>query len=94
MKRCISIAVLLTWFGFAAARNQSASAADTNSVQAPGQQVGTVCGRVINAVTANNLEGAVVKLEGTSLQALTERGGVYHLQVPAGNYTLAISTLG
>ena len=45
---------------------------------------GTISGRISNAATQANLEGAWVRIEGTSYSATTERDGTYQLQVPAG----------
>ena len=52
---------------------------------------GTITGRVSNAATSANLEGAIVRLEGTNFSAQTERDGTFRLQVPAGSYTLVAS---
>ena len=52
---------------------------------------GTITGRVSNAATSANLEGAIVRLDGTNFSAQTERDGTFRLQVPAGSYTLVAS---
>jgi iron complex outermembrane recepter protein len=54
----------------------------------------TITGRVSNAGTQANLEGATVTLAGTSHTATTERDGTYRLQVPAGQHTLTVSYTG
>jgi iron complex outermembrane recepter protein len=51
-------------------------------------ETGVITGRVSNAATQANLEGAVVRVEGMELSTLTERDGTYRLSVPAGNYSL------
>ncbi|MBI4624120.1 MAG: carboxypeptidase-like regulatory domain-containing protein, partial [Verrucomicrobia bacterium] len=51
-------------------------------------------GRVSNVATNTNLEGAMVRLEGTNFSARTERDGSFELSVPAGSYTLAVSYTG
>ncbi|MBI4622096.1 MAG: TonB-dependent receptor [Verrucomicrobia bacterium] len=55
---------------------------------------GIITGRVSNAATNVNLEGAIVRLADTEFSAKTERDGTYRLPVPAGNYTLAASYTG
>ena len=54
----------------------------------------TITGRVSNAATSNNLEGAAVQLAGTSFSAFTSREGTYQFSVPAGSYTLRVSFTG
>ena len=56
--------------------------------------IGTITGRVSNVATNNNLEGATVRLDGTSFLVYTTREGSYRLEVPAGNYTLHASFTG
>ena len=53
-----------------------------------------ITGRVSNAATQASLEGAVVRLEGTSYEVLTERDGTYVLRVPAGTYQMSVSYTG
>lgn len=64
----------------------------TAGAQAPA--TGTISGRVSNQATNNNLEGATVQLEGTNHSTSTSREGIYHLQAPAGTYTLKVSFTG
>jgi TonB-dependent receptor len=57
-------------------------------------QTSAIVGRVSNAATAHNLEGAVVRIEGTNYETTTERGGTFQLNVPPGDYELTISYTG
>ena len=93
MKRKNPIAPLITWLGLVMAAFQVVYAAEGNVVAAS-QRLGLITGRVSNAATNANLEGAVVLLEGTTFSTVTERDGTYRLRVPAGNYTLAGSYTG
>jgi iron complex outermembrane receptor protein len=93
MKRKNPIAPLIAWLGLAMAAFQVVYAADGNVVAAS-QRHGLITGRVSNAATSANLEGAVVLLEGTTFSTVTERDGTYRLRVPAGNYTLVGSYTG
>lgn len=57
--------------------------------------VGTIVGRVTDAKTGEELEGAEVMLEGTQWRAFTARDGQYRLSdVEAGNYTLVARRIG
>jgi len=56
--------------------------------------VGTISGRVTNKSTGYALEGAIITVPGTNLAAVTQRGGGYSLQVPAGTQTLAVAYTG
>jgi TonB-dependent receptor len=53
-----------------------------------------VTGRVTNAATHANLEGALVQIDGTGLSARTERDGTYRLAAPEGEHTLVVSYTG
>ena len=56
---------------------------------------GSITGRVLNAATGNYLDKALVTVEGTSLQALTNDFGEYTLQgVPSGMVTLKVTYTG
>jgi TonB-dependent receptor len=59
-----------------------------------GVPTATTVGRVSNAATGASLEGALVSLEGTPYSTRSERDGTFRLDVPAGNYTLAVSYTG
>ena len=55
---------------------------------------GLLTGRVSNAATKTNLEGAVVQIEGTGLATVTERDGTFRLHLPSGRHTLVVSYTG
>ncbi len=56
---------------------------------------GTISGRVTNAATQTNLEGAEVGIPGSSVRTLTGRDGTFELPgVPVGEQTLEISYTG
>lgn len=56
--------------------------------------VGTVTGRVFNEGTNTYLEGAVIRVEGTNIVTVSERGGFFRLQAPAGSQNLQVSYTG
>lgn len=93
MKPKSPIALLTAWLALALSPAQISTAAESSPASLAGQPAGVVTGRVSNAVTANNLEGAIVRAEGTGFQTVTQRGGTYQLQLPPGNYTLSVSYL-
>jgi len=65
------------------------------SAAAQGITGGTIEGRVLNATNGNYLDKALVVVEGTSLQALTNGFGDYQIQnVPAGTVTLRVTYTG
>ena len=55
---------------------------------------GTVTGRVSNAATSLNLEGALVRVDGTDVSTYTQREGVYRLNVPAGSHRIVVTYTG
>src|SRR5690349_10353129 len=57
-------------------------------------ETGVITGRVSNAATLANLEGAVVRVEGLESSTITERDGTYRLSLPAGNYSLIAAYTG
>jgi len=90
-----ALAALAAWLGLAFAPLEPARAAEPAIAAAPGAEATSVLlGRVSNAATGNYLQGAVVRLEGTTYETLTERGGGFELRVPAGEYSLAVSYTG
>jgi TonB-dependent receptor len=64
-------------------------------VSAQTAATGVVRGRVINNATHEYVRNAEVRIEGTSLTALTENGGDYQISgVPAGEATVVVSYTG
>ncbi|MBI5692576.1 MAG: TonB-dependent receptor [Verrucomicrobia bacterium] len=57
-------------------------------------QNGTVSGTVLNQATGELLPGAAVEIEGTGITGVTERGGTFSLEVPAGPRTLVVNYSG
>jgi TonB-dependent receptor len=56
---------------------------------------GTVSGRVYEEATGRSLQGATVKLTGTTAGDVTDADGSYRLPpVPAGNYTMEVEYVG
>jgi len=55
---------------------------------------GSVSGRISNRGTGAYLEGAMVKVAGTAITAVTERDGSYSLTVAPGKHTLVASYTG
>jgi len=72
----------------------SAQEPPTRTQRSPRENPATIVGRVGNAATGSSLEGASVTLEGTTFGTTTERDGTYRLQVPPGNYSLAVTYTG
>lgn len=64
------------------------------SLTATAQSTGIISGRVSNAATGVNLQGAEVRVQGTGFSASTGRGGVYRLTVPAGTHTVEVRYTG
>jgi iron complex outermembrane recepter protein len=64
------------------------------SAAAQSTDTGVIAGRVSNAATRYNLEGASIRLDGTSYATTTERDGTYRLEVPPGRYSLIASYTG
>src|SRR5262245_3787579 len=59
------------------------------AVSAFGQ--GAISGRISNATTGANLEGAEVSIPGTALSTLTDRDGTFVLQnIPAGQHDVRV----
>ena len=55
----------------------------------------TVRGVVTDSAATNNLDGAIVALQGTSFRDSTDRSGKFTISnVPAGEYTLSVSHMG
>lgn len=97
MKQKNPIALLFAWLAIALVPNPATHAAESSPTAATSQPAGTmsiITGRVSNAATNASLEGAVVRLDRTEFAATTDRDGTYRLQVPAGDYTLAVSYTG
>jgi outer membrane receptor for ferrienterochelin and colicin len=62
---------------------------------APGQVTGKISGRVVEKGNRESLVGANISLPGTSLGAVTDKGGEYFiLRVPPGIYTLRATMVG
>ncbi len=90
-----ALATLAAFLGLAFAPLEPARGAEPAIAAAPAAEATSVLlGRVSNAATGSYLQGAVVRLEGTAYEALTERGGGFELRVPAGEYSLAVSYTG
>ncbi len=54
---------------------------------------GTISGKVIST-DGETIDYATVYLKGTSYSCYTDDKGIYHLNSPAGNYTLTVSAVG
>jgi TonB-dependent receptor len=52
-------------------------------------QTGNISGKIIDKQTGEEIIGAVVKIEGTSIATTTDLSGNYILKVAAGNHTIA-----
>lgn len=89
MKRTTLIALFAGWLGISPGPAGTAQAAV--SPEAP---VSSVIGRVSNRGTGAYLEGATVRVEGTQIEALTERDGSYRVEVPPGTHTLLVAYAG
>ncbi len=60
-----------------------------------GEPVGTIAGTVTDSETEDQIEGATVEVEGTSLSATTDGNGEYEIDdVPVGTYTVTASAEG
>src|ERR1043166_4978119 len=55
---------------------------------------GTVAGRVANAATGRQLEGAIVEVPELGWQVFTDGSGAFSLSVPPGRYTVVVSYTG
>jgi outer membrane receptor protein involved in Fe transport len=55
---------------------------------------GTVAGTVLNQATGELLVGAAVEIEGTGVSGVSERGGAFSIEAPAGQRTLVVSYSG
>lgn len=64
------------------------------SAQLWAQNTGTISGRVSNQATGDLLTSAIIRLEGSTITAVSDRGGVYSIQAPAGLQTLVVSYTG
>lgn len=94
MKRKNPLALLIGWIAVALAPTEAAYAADGSPITAPAIQVGTITGRISNAATGVNLEGAIVVVEGSTTTARSERDGTYRLELSPGSHTLTVSYTG
>lgn len=63
------------------------------SVSAYAQEKGMISGRVLST-EKETVDFATVYLKGTSYGGTTNHEGIYHLNAPAGNYTLIVSAVG
>jgi len=93
MKKRNLIALISGWLAFAVPPAHAA-AGDAGPSSASNRAASTVAGRVSNAATHANLEGAVVRVEAQGIAVTTERGGTFQLPLPAGNHTLTVSYTG
>jgi TonB-dependent receptor len=90
-----ALAAVAAFLGLTFAPLEPARAAEPAPAAAPAAEATSILtGRVSNAATGNNLQGAVVRLEGTPYETLTERGGEFALRVPAGDYSLVVTYTG
>lgn len=53
-----------------------------------------VRGRVFNASSGRNLNNALVTVKGTTIDGFTDASGEYRLQVPPGDWELAVNYTG
>ena len=81
--RVVVVAALLLWFLSPVPARVQAQAT-----------LGVVEGRVIDATTGAALPGARVVVQGSTVEAATDREGRFHLTAPAGLQTLVVSYLG
>ncbi|MDF1543831.1 MAG: TonB-dependent receptor [bacterium] len=57
-------------------------------------EMGKIAGQIVNAATGETLIGATITVKGTELGAMTDLDGNYLIKsVPAGTYTLVISSI-
>ena len=87
MKSKTSVALLIIWIASALTSARAAAGAE-------GSAAGAVSGVVSNEATRDFLSGAVIQVDGSAISTVTERGGVYHLSLPPGTYTLVVSYAG
>jgi iron complex outermembrane recepter protein len=92
MKTLLRFLLLITSIVICVRSRPTLQAATTAPHEA--EPTGTISGRVSNAATQSNLEGAIVRLEGTSITTTTEREGLFRLQVPPGAYRLTATYTG
>jgi len=60
-----------------------------------GSVVGTITGKLTDGTTKEPLLGVSVAIQGTTMGAVTDENGVYRIHnVPIGNYTLVLSSMG
>jgi len=64
-----------------------------NFMPAHAQRKGMVSGRIISS-TKEVVDFATVYLKNTSYGGATDQEGLYHLEAPAGDYTLVVSAIG
>lgn len=89
-----ALAAVGAWLALAGAPAETMRAAEGAAAPVGNAATSVISGRISNAATALNLEGAIVRLEGTPYETASERGGSYHLQAPPGDYTLVVSYTG
>lgn len=63
------------------------------SISAYAQEKGMISGRILST-EKETVDFATVYLKGTSYGGTTNHEGLYHLNAPAGNYTLVVSAVG
>lgn len=63
------------------------------SISVYAQDKGMISGRILST-EKETVDFATVYLKGTSYGGITNREGIYHLDAPAGNYTLVVSAVG
>ena len=63
------------------------------SISAYAQEKGMISGRILST-EKETVDFATVYLKGTSYGGTTNHEGMYHLNAPAGNYTLVVSAVG
>ncbi len=92
MKLKNPLALLFAWLGLALAPAQTVAAAESSPSSVSPT---TLSGLVTNSATGRTLEGALVVIQGTGRQALTDNQGVYRFtDVAAGSATLSVSYTG
>lgn len=89
MKRKNPIALLISWIVFGVVPAHVATSADGGAAGIPSAAPGTITGRIFNPATREYIRNAEVRIEGTTLVALSEEGGYYRLiNVPPGEATV------
>ena len=92
MKLKNPLALLFACLGLALAPAQTVAAAESSPSSVSPT---TLSGLVTNSATGRTLEGALVVIQGTGRQALTDNQGVYRFtDVAAGSATLSVSYTG